>query len=181
VARLAGTTRGGCHLRVHEARRPRRVAALAGLLALTGIAVACSDEGSADDAATAESAEAPSAAPDVEVPADTAPPEDLQVTRLVESDGPTVGEGDTVRVHFVAVAWSTGEVVDSTWQRAPFQFTLGQGAEIAGWAPAIDGMAVGERRRVTVPATMAYDETRVGPLAGETLVFVVDLLEIVPA
>ena len=82
--------------------------------------------------------------------------------------------------HYVGVAYSTGEEFDASWNRGePLSFRLGVGQVIAGWDQGIQGMKVGGRRRLTIPARLAYgDRGAGGAIApGETLIFVVDLVE----
>jgi peptidylprolyl isomerase len=117
--------------------------------------------------------------PTVEVPPGEAPPADLVVEDLVEGDGPQVEAGQTVEVHYVGVAWSTGRQFDASWdRRTPFRFPLGGGRVIAGWDRGVAGMKVGGRRRLTIPPHLGYGDAGAGGVikGGETLVFVVDLL-----
>jgi hypothetical protein len=52
--------------------------------------------------------------PDVDFPGGE-PPAELQVTDIWEGDGGTAKAGDTVQVHYVGVAYSTGEEFDASW------------------------------------------------------------------
>jgi peptidylprolyl isomerase len=82
-------------------------------------------------------------------------------------------------MHYVGVAWSSGQQFDASWDRGqPFSFALGQGDVIAGWDQGVVGMRVGGRRRLTIPAELGYGSRGAGGVikGGETLVFVVDLL-----
>jgi peptidylprolyl isomerase len=118
--------------------------------------------------------------PVFDVPTDEPVPTEVTYSDLVEGAGPAPEAGDQVRVHFVAKSWTTGDVVEQTWGRAPFQYTVGETSEVAGWQPALDGMRVGGRRRVVIPAEFAYGDRAFGAVrAGDALVFVVDLVEIV--
>ena len=68
---------------------------------------------------------------------------------------------------------------DASWNRgSPFQFQLGAGQVIAGWDQGVQGMKVGGRRQLTIPAHLAYGNQSPTPAIkpGETLIFVVDLL-----
>lgn len=68
---------------------------------------------------------------------------------------------------------------DSSYKRnQPFQFTLGAGEVIKGWDEGVEGMAVGEKRQLVIPATLAYGNQAVGNVipANSTLVFEVELL-----
>ena len=116
--------------------------------------------------------------PAVSIPAE-APPVELIIEDLVEGDGPEAAPGHNVVVHYVGVAWSTGEQFDASWDRgSPLEFQLGVGSVIRGWDEGIVGMRVGGRRRLTVPADLAYGDRGAGGVIapGESLVFVVDLV-----
>jgi peptidylprolyl isomerase len=84
-------------------------------------------------------------------------------------------------VHYVGVAFSTGEQFDASWDRgSPLQFRLGVGQVIAGWDTGVQGMKVGGRRKLVIPAHLAYGDRGAGGVIkpGETLIFVVDLLAV---
>ena len=71
--------------------------------------------------------------PEVDFPGGD-PPSGLQITEIWEGSGKVAGPGDTVRVHYVGVAYSTGEEFDASWDRGePLEFRLGAGRVIAGW------------------------------------------------
>ena len=54
------------------------------------------------------------------------PPAELQITDIWEGDGPAASPGDLVTVHYVGVAYSTGEEFDASWNTGdPLQFRLG--------------------------------------------------------
>ncbi|GHA64063.1 peptidyl-prolyl cis-trans isomerase [Streptomyces tauricus] len=107
------------------------------------------------------------------------PPKDLDIKDIWEGDGPVAKAGDTVSVHYVGVAFSTGEEFDASWNRGtPLSFKLGVGQVIAGWDQGVQGMKVGGRRQLVIPSHLAYGDRgaggRIGP--GETLIFVCDLV-----
>jgi peptidylprolyl isomerase len=107
------------------------------------------------------------------------PPKTLEVTDVWEGDGAVAKAGDTVEVHYVGVAYSTGEEFDASWNRGePLQFRLGLGQVIAGWDQGVQGMKVGGRRQLIIPPDLAYgDRGAAGAIApGETLIFVCDLV-----
>jgi peptidylprolyl isomerase len=116
--------------------------------------------------------------PEIEFP-EGQPPADLEIADIVVGDGPEAKPGHTVSVHYVGVAFSTGEEFDASWNRGqPFQFGLGGGQVIAGWDQGVAGMRVGGRRRLTIPPHLGYGNRGAGNVIkpGETLIFVVDLL-----
>ncbi len=108
-------------------------------------------------------------------------PLDLVIEDLTVGDGDEATAGHNVSVHYVGVAWSTGEEFDASWNRgAPFVFGLGAGQVISGWDQGVQGMKVGGRRRLTIPSHLGYGDQGAGGVikGGETLIFVVDLLEV---
>ena len=65
--------------------------------------------------------------------------------------------GDTVRIHYTGTL-DDGTEFDSSAGRDPLEFALGGGQVIPGFDSAVDGMAVGEDKTVTIPAEQAYGE-----------------------
>ena len=87
------------------------------------------------------------------------PPKNLEITDVWEGDGAVAKAGDTVAVHYVGVAYSTGEEFDASWNRGePLQFRLGVGQVIAGWDQGVQGMKVGGRRQLIIPPDLAYGD-----------------------
>jgi peptidylprolyl isomerase len=176
-----------------------RLVALLALLAALGL-VACGDDdddgggdGASPPPAAAEQTETePSLSEQREALKDTttkpviprpsgSPPQRLQKDDIVSGKGPRAKPGDTVLVHYAGVTFSTGEEFDASWNSGqPFDFPLGGGRVIDGWDRGIVGMRVGGRRMLTIPPELAYGANGFPPAIGpnETLVFVVDLLEI---
>jgi peptidylprolyl isomerase len=109
------------------------------------------------------------------------PPAELHITEIWEGDGEVAKPGDTVNVHYVGVAYSTGEEFDASWDRGePLEFRLGAGQVIAGWDQGVAGMKVGGRRQLIIPPGMAYGDRGAGNQIrpGETLIFVCDLVSV---
>ena len=69
------------------------------------------------------------------------------------------GEGDAVKVHYTGTL-DDGSVFDSSRQRDPLEFTIGQGQVIEGFEQAVTGMQVGETRTVHIPSDQAYGPYR---------------------
>lgn len=151
--------------------------AVAALLCAAPLVTACGDatgtEGDAGVQVTGELGEKP----EITVPEGDAP-EDLVVHDLVVGDGATAESGVTVTTHYVGVAWSDGTQFDASWDRGdPVSFPLDR--VISGWSEGIPGMRVGGRRLLVVPPDQAYgDAPPPGIAPGETLVFVVDLVDV---
>ncbi|MGA4843006.1 FKBP-type peptidyl-prolyl cis-trans isomerase [Streptomyces sp. G45] len=119
--------------------------------------------------------------PEIDFPEGPAPTE-LQIDEIWEGDGAEAKAGDFVKVHYVGVSFSSGEEFDASWNRGkPLEFQLGAGQVIAGWDQGVQGMKVGGRRKLTIPAHLAYGDRgagggRIAP--GETLIFVCDLVSV---
>ena len=82
-------------------------------------------------------------------------------------------------VHYTG--WTTdGAKFDSSLDSGqPFPFQLGTGYVIKGWDEGVAGMKVGGKRRLVVPADMAYGEQGSPPIPpNAVLVFEVELLGI---
>ena len=119
--------------------------------------------------------------PSITVDTTATPPADLVCEDLAVGSGAIAEAGNTVDVHYVGVAWSTGAQFDASWDRnEAFSFPLGRGYVIKGWDQGVAGMQVGGRRRVTIPPHLGYGAQGAGGAikGGETLVFVVDLLDV---
>jgi len=117
--------------------------------------------------------------PEIDFPGEVAPT-DLVIEDVRVGDGVEAKAGDTISAHYVGVAHSTGEEFDSSWDRgAPLDFRLGVGQVIKGWDDGIVGMLVGGRRKLTIPASLAYGDRGAGGAIkpGEALIFVVDLVD----
>ena len=106
-------------------------------------------------------------------------PFELVTEDIVVGEGDEATNGDKVTVHYVGVAFRSGQEFDASWDRGrPFEFKLGKGQVIPGWDAGVLGMRVGGRRRLTIPSAMAYGARGAGGAIEphEPLVFVVDLL-----
>jgi peptidylprolyl isomerase len=133
-----------------------------------------------DDATDGAAQSAAAGKPTVTVP-DGEPPTKTQAKDLRVGTGEAVQKGDTIRVKYTGVAWSTKQQFDSNWDADDDVFTVTNiGVEprsvIAGWDSLI-GAKVGGRRQLVIPPSEAYGAEGSGPVGpDETLVFVVDIL-----
>ncbi|SFB21223.1 peptidylprolyl isomerase [Amycolatopsis marina] len=121
--------------------------------------------------------------PEITIPDDCAPPQELISEDLSEGDGPEATEGSTVEVNYKLKTWSDGEVKDNSFERGetfPLE-NLGQSPVIDGWNQGLIGITEGSRRLLVIPPDLAYGEGGQGIAANETLVFVVDAVKVTPA
>ncbi|MGW8484124.1 FKBP-type peptidyl-prolyl cis-trans isomerase [Microbacterium sp. NPDC055903] len=123
----------------------------------------------------AENGEPTITIPDGDAPAET------EIAVLKQGDGTTVGAGDLVAVQYMGVKWSDGESFDSSWSRgAATQFqTTGV---VTGFQKALEGQKVGSQVLVVMTPADGYgaEPSESNELAGETLVFVIDILATTP-
>lgn len=98
---------------------------------------------------------------------------------IVEGDGESPEDGQTVTVHYTG--WlEDGTQFDSSVERGqPFTFPIATGSVIAGWDEGVATMKIGGKRQLMIPADLAYGESGSGPIPpGSTLIFDVELLDI---
>jgi FKBP-type peptidyl-prolyl cis-trans isomerase len=110
-----------------------------------------------------------------------AAPKSLKLKDVVVGTGRTARTGDVVATHYVGVLYRGGKPFDDSWDRGqPFPFSLGGGQVIAGWDTGIQGMKVGGRRILVIPARLAYGAQGSPPAipAHAALIFVVDLVSV---
>ncbi|MBN9165951.1 MAG: FKBP-type peptidyl-prolyl cis-trans isomerase [Myxococcales bacterium] len=162
-----------------------------------GFMLACNNSSSSSTTSTSSSATAaasasghastlpvspfPNAPP---APADVgaAPADATKTSSGVASKVLTAGTGkdhpgptDKVKVHYTG--WTKdGKVFDSSIGKDPLEF--GVGDVITGWTEGLQLMVTGEKRRLWIPAALAYGERPRGGAPAGDLVFDVELLEV---
>lgn len=70
-----------------------------------------------------------------------------------------VKENDTVKVHYTGKLVD-GQVFDSSLEREPIEFTMGQGQLIPGFEKGLLDMKVNEKKTINIPAEEAYGAPR---------------------
>lgn len=103
----------------------------------------------------------------------------LQYRVISEGSGAIPVDGDKVKVHYTGKLID-GTVFDSSVERGePAEFLTNQ--VIPGWTEALKMMAVGAKYELVIPPALAYGDRGTGPIpAGSTLIFEVELLDILP-
>ncbi|KAK9849123.1 hypothetical protein WJX84_005891 [Apatococcus fuscideae] len=88
--------------------------------------------------------------------------------------------GDKLHIHYRGQLLD-GTVFDESYKRGtPFSFTLGKGEVIKGWDQGINGMCVGEVRKLKIPPALAYGSRGSPPTipADSSLIFETKLISI---
>jgi len=126
---------------------------------------------------TASAADAP-----VQVPTD----EELQhliVRETKVGTGPAATLGNMVEVQYTGWLYNAlmpdlhGTQFDSSAGRGPFSFMLGVRSVIIGWDRGVEGMKVGGKRTLIIPANLAYGQRGNGNIpAGATLIFDIEMV-----
>ena len=104
----------------------------------------------------------------------------VKIEILKDGAGTAAENGNTVSVHYVGTL-ENGVKFDSSVDRGvPFEFTLGAGQVIPGWDIGVEGMKIGEKRKLTIPSSLAYGERGAGDVIppNAALIFEVELLGI---
>jgi FKBP-type peptidyl-prolyl cis-trans isomerase FkpA len=111
----------------------------------------------------------------------------LEITELQPGTGPQIAASQTAVVNYTGwlyepqAADKKGKQFDSSLTTgAPFRFKLGAGEVIKGWDQGVLGMQPGGRRRLIIPADLAYGDRGAADVIppGAALVFDVELLAI---
>ena len=102
----------------------------------------------------------------------------LEIKDIKKGKGKKAETGNTLSVVYKGTLMD-GTPFDSNDKNSPFEFELGTGQVIEGWDQGMQGMQVGGKRKLTIPAELAYGNQPAGTIAaGSTLVFEVELLSI---
>jgi peptidylprolyl isomerase len=104
---------------------------------------------------------------------------ELIITDLVTGTGKEAVKGALIRVHYEGTLES-GVVFDSSRTRGRLlEFVLGSGRVIRGWDQGLPGMRVGGKRKLFIPAHLAYGERAMGSIPpNSNLIFEVELFEV---
>lgn len=104
---------------------------------------------------------------------------ELEIIDLVIGEGKTCVKGALITTQYKG--WlEDGTVFDSSYDRGqPFQCVIGSRRVIQGWDKGLMGMKVGGKRKLLVPAHLAYGERQVAKIPpNSNLIFEIELLEV---
>ncbi|WAD26702.1 FKBP-type peptidyl-prolyl cis-trans isomerase [Pseudomonadaceae bacterium T75] len=105
---------------------------------------------------------------------------ELLIEDIQPGEGKEVVKGALITTQYRGTL-EDGTVFDSSYERGkPFQCVIGTGRVIKGWDLGLMGMKVGGKRRLFVPAHLAYGERQVGAhiKPNSNLHFEIELLEV---
>ena len=103
----------------------------------------------------------------------------LEYEDVMIGTGTEAKAGMQITAHYHGTL-ADGSVFDSSIERKePFGFRLGAGQVIKGWDEGIVGMKVGGKRRLVIPAELAYGVRGYPPVipANATLTFDIELVD----
>ncbi|KKR97130.1 MAG: Peptidyl-prolyl cis-trans isomerase [candidate division TM6 bacterium GW2011_GWE2_41_16] len=108
-----------------------------------------------------------------------------QILRAGKAGDKVARAGSKIAVHYTGwlglVDDKTGSKFDSSVDRnAPFEFVLGAGYVIKGWDEGVEGMAIGEKRRLFIPSKLGYGVHGAGRVIppNADLIFDVELISV---
>ncbi|MFV0461000.1 MAG: FKBP-type peptidyl-prolyl cis-trans isomerase [Actinomycetales bacterium] len=116
------------------------------------------------------------------------PPSQLVVAPLITGTGAPITAGQTATTNYVVVAWSNGQVIESSWEKGqPGAMSVGSGRLLSGVDAGLLGQPVGSQILIVVPQPEGIDPAMVptqDPSASappvvkpDALVFVIDILD----
>ncbi|MCD1596778.1 FKBP-type peptidyl-prolyl cis-trans isomerase [Rheinheimera aquimaris] len=105
---------------------------------------------------------------------------DVKIEDITEGTGKAAERGALITAHYRG--WlEDGTEFDSSHKRGePFQIVLSNNRVIQGWILGLKGMKTGGKRKLWVPAELAYGERQIGTIIppNSNLIFEIELLEV---
>ncbi|WP_328428861.1 FKBP-type peptidyl-prolyl cis-trans isomerase [Streptomyces sp. NBC_00443] len=116
----------------------------------------------------------------ITIPKNTKAPKDLKEQVLIKGDGKKVEAGQGLVAQYTGVKWEDGKKFDSSWDHGgATAFQIGTGSVVPGWDKGLVGKNVGDRVLLVIPPALGYGSSPNSELSKNTLVFVVDILDVV--
>lgn len=117
--------------------------------------------------------------PTVSIDSSKAAPKSIVVQPLMTGTGAVVKATDQVQVHYRAYSWKTGKLVLSDYEGNPEVGAVSQ--LLQSWQKGLVGKKVGSRTMIIAPNAYPNGNATPSVAAGDTLVFVIDVLYATPA
>lgn len=86
----------------------------------------------------------------------------IEELEMGKPDGKIAALGKKVQVHYIGKLRENGQIFDSNIGTTPLKFRLGAEDVIEGWNMGLNGMRVGDKRRLTIPPSMGYGSQGAG-------------------
>jgi peptidylprolyl isomerase len=103
----------------------------------------------------------------------------LEIEDVNVGTGPEVKTGDTVEVFYTGRLVKDGHLFDSNVGKEPFEVNVGAGKVIRGWDQGLPGMKVGGKRKLRIPADLAYGKRSLPEIPADSdLEFEIELVRI---
>ncbi|XP_059651547.1 peptidyl-prolyl cis-trans isomerase FKBP43-like [Cornus florida] len=104
----------------------------------------------------------------------------IEELEMGKPDGKMAAPGKKVKVNYLGKLRENGKVIDSNIGKPPYKFRLGTEKVIDGWNVGLDGMRVGEKRRLFIPPSMGYGSEGAGENIppNSWLVYEVELVDV---
>ncbi|KOM51339.1 hypothetical protein LR48_Vigan08g216600 [Vigna angularis] len=80
----------------------------------------------------------------------------IQEQEKGKKDGKIAASGKKISIYYTGKLKENGAVFESNAGQTPFKFRLGKGEVIEGWDVGLEGMQVGEKRRLVIPPTLTF-------------------------
>ncbi|MEK7124489.1 MAG: FKBP-type peptidyl-prolyl cis-trans isomerase [Patescibacteria group bacterium] len=104
----------------------------------------------------------------------------MKVEILKQGTGDGVKKEQSATVHYRGTLQDGKEFDSSIKRNSPFTFKVGSGLVIKGWDLGVEGMKVGEKRKLTIPPDLAYGADGFPGIIppSSTLIFEIELLSV---
>lgn len=104
----------------------------------------------------------------------------VKIEDLLAGSGKAAERGALITAHYRGYLEDGSEFDSSYKNEQPFQCILSNKRVIQGWILGLTGMQVGGKRRLWVPAHLAYGDRQIGNMipANSNLIFEIELLEV---
>ncbi|KAI3982626.1 hypothetical protein MKX01_031365 [Papaver californicum] len=104
----------------------------------------------------------------------------IEELEMGKANAKKASPGNKVSMRYIGKLKSNGKIFDSNMRGPPFEFRLGVGQVIKGWDVGVNGMCVGDKRRLTIPPSMGYGAKGAPPQIPQNawLLFDVELVDV---